>query len=151
MRRANPEVLGSLFWIAMGALFLIGGLGLNMGTLRRPGPGFLPVIMAGLTICLSMGVLLQGLAKRASSLPPIAWKRHVVVISSIIGYTLLLEVIGFLLSTFVLMSVLFGTLFDGQRRWVRATSYAAVTAVGAWLVFSVACQVPFPTPLIFRG
>jgi hypothetical protein len=108
--RLNTNVLGSLFWIAVGVVFFLGGIGANVGTFRRPGPGFLPAIMAGAVICL-----------------------------------------GFPFSTFVLMFILFGVLFEGNNRWAKSVIYAAITAFAAWLVFSVGCQVPFPTPLIFGG
>lgn len=151
MVRPNTNILGSFFWIAVGVVFLLGGIGANVGTFRRPGPGFVPAIMAGLVICLGLGLLIQGLVKKGLPLPHIVWKKHLVVIASIIGYTFLIGLIGFPFSTFVLMFVLFGMLFEGSNRWIRSVVYAAITAFAAWLVFSVGCQVPFPTPLILRG
>jgi putative tricarboxylic transport membrane protein len=151
MRRLNTDILGSFFWIVVGVAFLLGGIVANMGTLRKPGPGFLPVIMAGLVICFGLMLLIQGLVKKGLPLPRIIWRKHLVVIVSIIGYTFLIGLIGFPFSTFVLMFVLFGMLFEGNNRWVKAVFSAVITAFAAWLVFSVGCQVPFPTPLIFRG
>lgn len=151
MKSANSEVIGSLFWVVFGALFLVGSFDLNVGTLRRPGPGFLPLIMAGLSVCLSLGVLVHGIAKGGPRLPRLPWKRHAAVISSIIGYSLLIEVVGFLLSSWVLMAILFGVFFDGESKWIKVTLYSGLTAASAWLVFVLGCQVHFPTPLIFRG
>jgi hypothetical protein len=151
MIRLNTDFLGSLFWIAVGAVFFIGGIWANVGTFRRPGPGFLPAIMAGMVICLGLALLIQGLVKKGLPLPRIVWKKHLIIIASIIGYTFLIGLIGFPFSTFVLMFILFGMLFEGNNRWVRSVLYAAITAFAAWLVFSVGCQVPFPTPLIFGG
>jgi hypothetical protein len=151
MRHLNADVAGSLFWIAVGFLFLLGGIGENMGTLRKPGPGFLPAIMAGLVICFGLTLLIQSLIKEGLPLPRVVWKKHLVVIISIIGFTCLVGLIGFPFSTFVLMFVLYGMLFEGKHRWAMSVLSAAITAFVAWLIFSVGCQVPFPTPLIFSG
>jgi len=59
-------------------------------------------------------------------------------------YGLLLDLVGFLLSTFVLMAVIFGLFFEGKGRWKKVISCAAATAVIGWLVFSLALKVPFP-------
>jgi len=151
MKRFNADVVASLFWIVVGFLFLLGGIGGNIGTLRKPGPGFLPAIIAGLVICFGLILLIKSLIKEGLPLPRVVWKKHLVVIISIIGFTCLIELIGFPFSTFVLMFVLYGMLFDGRHRWAMSGLSAALTAFVAWLVFSVGCQVPFPTPLIFRG
>ena len=151
MKRLNSDLVTSFFWIAVGSVFLLGGIGNSVGTFRKPGPGFLPVFMAGIVTCLGLALFIQGLINESQPLPIVAWKKHLVVIISIIGYTFLIGLIGFPFSTFVLMIILFGILFEGERKWVKAALAAAVTAFAAWLVFSVACQVPFPRPLIFRG
>jgi hypothetical protein len=151
MKRLNTDVVGSLFWIVVGVLFLLGGISDNVGTLRKPGPGFLPSIMAGLVLCLGLALLIHGVVKAGNPLPRVVWKKHAVVIASIMAYTLLIGVIGFAFSTFVLMTVLFGMLLEGKYRWPKAFLYGAITAFAAWLVFCVGCQVPFPTPMIFGG
>ena len=114
MRRLNADVLGSLFWIIVGILFLLGGIGVNLGTLRKPGPGFLPAVMGGLVIGFGLILLVQSLIKEGLPLPRVAWKKHLVVIISIIGFTCLVGLIGFPFSTFVLMFVLTGCFSKGS-------------------------------------
>jgi putative tricarboxylic transport membrane protein len=151
MKRLNADFVTSLFWIAVGCAFLLGGIGEGLGTLRKPGPGFLPFCVASVVICLGLALFVNSLISESQPLPTVAWKKHLVVIISIIGYTFLIGLIGFPFSTFVLMIILFGMLFEGEHKWLKAALAAAITAFAAWLVFSVACQVPFPRPLIFRG
>ncbi len=74
----------------------------------------------------------------------VQWKPQTVLVVSVLFYGVLLGLAGFLLSTFVLMFVLFALFFEGKRRWPRMLFYAATTAVIGWLVFSVALKVPFP-------
>jgi hypothetical protein len=146
MRRKESEVVGSLFWMAIGIFFAVGGVKLNVGTLRNPGPGFLPVIMALVLIFFSLFTLVKGLI--ISSVRPVSgfpWKRPALMIASVFFYGLLLELVGFLLSTFITMFILFG-LLRGKSSWTMVFIYAAITALAGWLVFSVALNIPFPSP-----
>ena len=110
----------------------------------NPGPGFLPLGMASLLILLSLFNLAKGLIGPEGVLKGIQWKGQSVVVASVFLYGLLLELVGFLLSTFALMFVLYGFLFEGKNRWPRVLFYAAATALVGWLVFSAALKVPFP-------
>ena len=142
MRRLG--FIGGLFWMAVGLVFALMGVQLNVGTLSDPGPGFLPVVMAMLLVFLSLFNLLKGVIKAERSVKSIYWRRHALIIASVFVYGLLLGFVGFLFSTFVLMFILFGLLAKGEHKWGRVFCYAAVTALAAWAVFSVALGVPFP-------
>ena len=144
MKRLGSEIVGSLFWLAVGVFFAVGGIMLKPGTLRNPGPGLLPLIMSLLLISFSLFVLLRGLIGPEGILKGIQWKGQAVVVASVFLFGLLLDLLGFLLSTFALMFVLYGLLFEGKNKWPRVFFYAAATALVGWLVFSVALKVPFP-------
>lgn len=144
MKRIGPEAAGSFFWLAVGTFFAIGGILLKPGALRNPGPGFLPLMMALLLICFSLIVLAKGLVNPGKLLDRIPWKKQGIMVISVLLDGVLLDFLGFLISTFLLMLVLFGLLFKGKYRWARVFFYAAGTALIGWLVFSVALHVPFP-------
>ncbi len=144
MKRIGSEVVGSLFWLVVGVFFAVGGVLLKPGTPRNPGPGFLPLIMALLLVCFSLLVLVKGFSAPERHPEAARWKSQAVLIGSVFAYGWLLDLAGFLLSTFGLMCVLFALMSSGKWRWVRACLYAAPTALIGWLVFSVALKVPFP-------
>ncbi len=144
MKRLGSEAAGSLFWLAVGVFFAVGGVLLKPGTLRNPGPGFLPLVMALLLACLSLFVLTRGLSLQAKRLEAIHWKGQAALVGAVFVYGWFLDLAGFLLSTFGLMCVLFGLMSSGNGRWPRACLYAAATALAGWLVFAVALKVPFP-------
>jgi len=144
MKRMETEAIGSLFWLAVGVFFAVGGILLKLGTLRNPGPGFLPLMMASLLVAFSLFVFVRGLVEPGKVLRGVQWRSQAVLVVSVLLYGLLLGFAGFLLSTFVLMFVVFGLFFEGMRRWPKVLFYAAATAVIGWLVFSVALKVPFP-------
>jgi len=144
MKRIAADVIGSLFWLAVGIFFAVGGILLRPGTLRNPGPGFLPLMMALLLICFSLFILARGLVGSGSLLKGIRWSRQAVMVLSVFLYGLLMDWVGFFFSTLALMFVLYGVLFEGKGRWTRVLFCAAVTALAGWLVFSVILKVPFP-------
>ena len=144
MNRIRSDVIGGLFWLAVGIFFAVGGILLRPGTLRNPGPGFLPLVMASLLICFSLFILIKGLVGSGSLLKALRWRRQAVMMLSVFLYGVVMEWVGFFFSTLALMFVLFGVLFQGKGRWPKVLFCAAVTALAGWLVFSVILKVPFP-------
>src|SRR4030042_1161655 len=135
LRYKESEVLGSLFWVAVGIFFAIGGVKLNPGTLHNPGPGFLPLILALMLIVFSLFTLVSGLIRPIRPVTRFPLRTPALVIASVFFYGFLLDFVGFLLSTFILMVILFALLIRGKNRWPRAFLYAATAALVAWLVF----------------
>jgi hypothetical protein len=74
----------------------------------------------------------------------IPWRRPIFAIASVFFFGLMLDLVGFLLSTFMMMFILIG-LLRGKSSWIMVFIYAAATALAAWLVFSVAFSIPFPS------
>ena len=140
----RSEIIEGLFWIAWGIFFVFFGFKLNFGAFNNPGSGFLPVITAFILILLTLLLLQRGLMRAEKSAIRIPWQRPALMIVCVFFYGLLLEFAGFFLSTLVFMFLQFG-LLKGKGRWSGVLIYAAATAVGAWLVFSVISGIPFPT------
>ena len=132
--------------MAVGVSFGAGGILLKPGALRNPGPGFLPLVMAVLLVLFSLMNLIRGLLKPKAPLTRFSWRRSAWVVVSVFFYGLLLDLFGFLISTFVLTAILFSLLVTGKNKWPKVLLYAAATALVSWLVFSVALKVPFPSP-----
>jgi putative tricarboxylic transport membrane protein len=144
MKRMGTEAIGSVFWLAVGVFFAVGGILLKLGTLRNPGPGFLPLLMALFLVSFSLFVFVRGLVEPGKLLRGVQWRSQAVLVVSVLLYGVLLGLAGFLFSTFVLMAVLFGLFFEGKGRWRKVIFCAAATALIGWLVFYVALKVPFP-------
>lgn len=149
MKRIDSDVVGGLFWVAVGILSGIGAVLLGVGTLKSPGPGFLPVIMAALLVIFSLATIVYGWRGLEKPLIPIAWRKQAFVIAMVVVYSELLELLGFLLSTLILMSALFGLLFETRHRLRNVLICAVITAAAAWLVFVVVAKMPFPEARLF--
>jgi len=145
MKRLDLDVIGGLFWAAVGIFFASGAVKLKLGTFRNPGPGFIPLGIALLLLLFSLFTVAKGLVKPTGRAREIPWKRPAVVIGAVSLYGLLLSIIGFLPATFILMVILLGLLMRAdKRRSLYVLLFSAATALGAWLVFSVFLRVPFP-------
>ena len=150
--RMQREVAGSLFWFAVGIFFALIAANMILGTFRKPGPGFLPLGMALLLIFCSLIELLYGLRGPIKPIGVILWKRPAFVLVSVFFYSYLLELIGFLFSTFFLMVVLFALLMSPKKhKWSSVIFCSAISALVAWLVFKILLRIPFPVPLIGVG
>src|SRR3990170_7361976 len=99
MKRLDSEVIGSLFWMAVGISFALGAVKLKLGTFRNPGPGFIPLGMSLLLLSFSLFNLTKGLINPARYASGIPWKRPALVVASVLLYMWLLVLIGFLPST----------------------------------------------------
>jgi putative tricarboxylic transport membrane protein len=144
----NFEFIGSAFWLAVGLLICEEAYRINLGNFHNPGPGFLP-FGAGLVLAgLSSVVLLRSLGRRIMEKESF-WAekdRRLKVgltLVTIIIYGLLLEPLGFLLTTFVTMGFLFKAI--EPQRWRTVLLGAFLSALGAHLIFQVWLKVELPT------
>jgi hypothetical protein len=140
----------SLFWLAVSIFVLIGSLRMGIGTLPNPGMGFMSFGASGLLGILSLTLFLKTiLEKEESRIESIFtntfWKRIVLVLITLVSYAKLMPQAGYLVSTFLLMTVLFWTI-KGQKWWgVLASSF--LTTIITYYVFSKWLNIQFPQGL----
>jgi hypothetical protein len=103
--RADHLVGGALF--LLGLAVLAGSGGLPMGRLAFPGPGFMPVLLAGL--CLIFGLLIVLFGRTSPRLVDIDWhesRRAAIVFGVIALTTLVFQTLGFVLAVGAMLFVL---------------------------------------------
>jgi putative tricarboxylic transport membrane protein len=134
----------TFFWIALG--IFVGGYSylIGLGKLLDPGPGLFP-------FTLSLVVLLLSIYKLAKELPSIEerkgesrkQKEHnsfentgkIVILTVILfAYTYILEPLGFLLTTFLVMAALLRV--AGYTQWIRIIVYAIIICVITYAGFT---------------
>jgi putative tricarboxylic transport membrane protein len=138
---------------AAAAVLLVVGLGgaiearrLTIGDPGHPGPGFFPFWLA-LALCLAALALLlkpSPAAPRPVNAPAERLKHGRVVLALVasVAYTVGLEPLGFLLTTFLFLLFLLGAI--ESRRSVPSIAISAATAVASHLVFKVWLGVQLP-------
>ena len=74
------------------------------------------------------------------------WSKVIMVLAGLVIYAILLPSMGYLITTFALMLLLFG-IIERPRLWVQLTT-ALFTAFATYLVFYVLLGIQLPRGLI---
>ena len=135
--------------VAGGALVLVGLVAmwesrrLPLGTLHRPGPAYMPVVLALLLIM--FGLALGILASRSGRFAEVGWHewRHAVAIFGACAFAAWgLERIGYRLTVAI---VLFFLLYVLERRRLPLTVVLTLAiAWGSFFLFDTVLRVPLP-------
>jgi putative tricarboxylic transport membrane protein len=141
----------SLFWLLLSISIFIESLRLGIGTPGNPGMGFMSFGASGLLGILSVVLFVRSSLKKEKAVAaPLfsgkLWKRALFVLISLVLYSRLLPVAGFLISTFLLMTLLFWIL-ERKKVWLVFVLSLLTTAV-TYYVFSIALNCQFPSGLL---
>ena len=143
------NVIASLLVTIVGVVFLVASIPLGLGTIWDPGPGLVPFMAAGFLIVLSFGVVLEDRLKKSGASRSIkifgGEKRRgmaLLVVLSLFGYFLIMNLLGFRLSTFLLLIFLFKV--PEKQSWKVVITAALLTMVCAYFVFDYFLKIDFP-------
>jgi putative tricarboxylic transport membrane protein len=149
MRKKGVDLWTGLFLMIFSGVVMHEALDLEVGTPTNPGSGFM---IFGTAVVLGVLALLQFLKSLLSpeQTGPIQEKIHLWRIVAVIGanvlYIVLLERVGFLLCTFLLLCFLFQAYEKGK--WTSAIGGAAATSFFTYVIFSRLLQLNLPKGLI---
>ena len=111
----TEELPPILFWILLGLYVSWASRGMGIGTLYYPGPGLMPFYLGIALVLISVYMLFRLFIKRTSEEeePGIDWRRiryfrMAVVVTALIIYSLVIEQVGYIVATLILMVILFG-------------------------------------------
>jgi putative tricarboxylic transport membrane protein len=149
----DRDVTSSMFWILIGILFCIGGLHYGIRRSGIPGPGFLPFATGLILVALSLILLLSRFLKRRDEAGAIgepmprgeALRRILKALGALCLYVLILEPLGFLLTTFLFMIL---ALRLEPRRWAFILTLAIGATAFFFLLFKVLLRVPLPPGIL---
>ena len=137
----------SLFWLLVSIAVFVESIRLGIGTVHDPGRGFITFGASGILGILSLALFFQAsLGKEEIEREPLfagkLWKRVLFVLVSLAVYSRVMPVLGYLITTFVLMALLFWLLERKKILLVVLSSFLATLLT--YLVFSkwLNCQFP---------
>jgi putative tricarboxylic transport membrane protein len=141
----------SLFWILFSLVTCIESYRLDLGAITKPGPGFFPFGAGFLMLILSLIALFQSIGKKDTSgktvrVEPLRWWNIVVILAAIPAYGLSLEKIGFLINTFLFITLLLKVV--EPQTWKTSILGGVITAIAANLVFNVLFQAQIPSGIL---
>ncbi len=145
----SRDRVSGLLWLAVALFAAVQGLSLKLGSLQRPGPGFFPfwggVALGLLSIVLIVRSRRPDVAAGARPRPDTA--KPVVAVGAVLGYLLLLELLGFVAVTFLFLLLLFRL---EQRGWAVSAATAVAGALASYAMFQLWLKTQLPTgPLGF--
>ncbi len=146
MRRYDQ--ISSIFLLISFAFVLVGSLRLPVGTFKNPGSGLFLLLTGILTIILSGALLirsfLQSPSERKESFwwREIRWYKIVGTVLALLAYALILEWLGFLFVTFLLMFFLLKSI--GSQTLKLSLGMTILITLSAYLLFKVLLKVQLP-------
>jgi putative tricarboxylic transport membrane protein len=133
----------TIFWLALSFFLMIVAYQEGLGRLSKPGPGLAPLLMGALLLLLSFlnayfEFAARRSAKKTESKPSAEQgktnlKKIGMVFISLFLYGLLLNVLGFIISTFLLLFIMFCGLGVKKR---SAAVASVVSSLGCYFLFT---------------
>lgn len=149
----NAQRWSSLFWLAVGLISLYGSFHLGLGSLHEPGSGFLPFLAGCFIGIMALIVFLQSVirdrgvqSKIAALWAGVNWDRPLIISLLILGFVLVLERLGFILTSFLLMFSLFK--WVERLSWAKAMIIPGLTLGLTYLLFDVLLKATLPKGIL---
>ncbi len=151
MRIKSVGKVEGFSWLGIGITMCGLAWRVNLGSFQEPGPGFVAFV-SGLFI-FSIGVILlvsEGLSKMSlgnrsdlsQAFQNISWPRLAYTMALLTVYGLLLNILGYIITTFLVM---WGLFHDWEKNRWASSLLASLTTVGVtYLVFEVWLHCQFP-------
>jgi putative tricarboxylic transport membrane protein len=139
-------VIVNIFWLVLSTAVCVESWSLKVGGLHNPGPGFLPFYTAILLGFLALISLLQTLKESEGSASKIwggiQFGKLAILLGALFLYVFLLDWLGFLLGTFLLLLVLFRIV--EPYGWKTILLSSLLTIGGMYLFFVILLESRLP-------
>jgi len=148
--RSKGYIVVGAVGICLSVLYLALSFQMPMGRVRQPGAGVFPVISGFLLLLGSVSALWEGLKLRKSETVELPagsdLLRLLAVLGGVLGYLVLLPILGQLISSTLFCFVLIRAL-SSLSLW-RVTLYALLMAGAAYLLFVRFLTLPMPVGIL---
>jgi hypothetical protein len=147
----NRETILALFWVLLGMTIAVWSATFPFGNLEDPGPAYFPTALGLIIAVMGVLLLLRGRkAKETDALKPLdppishraAARRVVFYLGGMTVSAALLEVLGFVLTMFLMILFMMRTI--SPQRWKKALFYSLISALGSLVVFRVLLKTQLP-------
>jgi putative tricarboxylic transport membrane protein len=141
----------ALFFLVFSLFVCQQSVGMDLGTFRQPGPGFLSFSAGAVIGILAFWFLIQSTISKGSrgKAGPsedregtLAKTRPLLICLALFGYVIVFNWLGFVLSTFLFVLCVFPV--AEPQRWWRVVMKATLITIGNYVVFVVWLGVDLP-------
>lgn len=149
----KADQISGVFWVLFALYFMYGSNRLGLGSLRQPGSGFFPFVCSSFILLMAIIVLIQsfirgmGLPTKVSALwKGVSWQRATGIALIMLGYILVLERIGFVLTAFILLLMLLKVV-EGQS-WKKALVISFLATTASHVIFNILLKTALPRGIL---
>lgn len=148
----KADRISGVFWLVFGLFICIESYRLGLGTLHKPGPGFLYFWTSIFLIIMCIVVLIRAWRSTGAEEPGASifgkenLQKIALVLISLFLYAIFMETIGFILITLLLFVYLLGII--EKKRWFYTIFVSVAVTVAAYLIFETWLQSQLPKGLL---
>jgi putative tricarboxylic transport membrane protein len=118
---------------------------LKIGTFHNPGTGFFPFLAGVVFAVLSLTLLIQSLVAGENVegiLGKVRWKNIILVLICLVVYAVVLEKLGFMISTIFFIGVVLRVI--EKKRWSLVVAVSVSATLVFWVIFQYWLQSQLP-------
>jgi putative tricarboxylic transport membrane protein len=144
-KRAVPDILAGLIFVAFGLAFAVTSLSYELGTPLRMGPGYFPLVLGGILVLLGLLIVGKGFISGSDAeerLGSVPWRALFLIVLAVLFFGLTVRGLGLVPATAV--TALLTALASYRTGILAAVAIAAGLTVLCVLVFLVALQLRLP-------
>jgi putative tricarboxylic transport membrane protein len=151
----RTDQVSGLFWVLLGGVICFESTRLGLGSWKEPGPGFMCLVTGSLAALLGAALFIKSLRGKARrdadsrSVIKANVTRVGIVISSLVAYIILLSRLGYILSTFLLLGLLFNV--HPAKGWPLRLIAAAAISLITFIAFRAWLDCPLPRGIFSMG
>ena len=150
----RQDQISSFLWLLMGLFIIIVSVfSLSIGTVADPGPGLFPLIMGVALSSLSLVILIKSTFEKSIERKTLdklwtglKWPKMFYTIGALLVYIIILDKIGFLLTTFFLLIFLMRVI--EPQKWRLVIGLSILASVGSYVLFGRLLEMELPTGFI---
>lgn len=140
MRKAKAEIYATLIIICIGIYCGVGGIRLGIGSLIKPGSGFAifwaSLVLTLLSFTLLINLLFISTKERISLSKRKEWYKPFISVLSMLIYVALLEKLGYILITVILLFIHFSMQGISSKNWKQIAIASLITTFASYYLFS---------------
>lgn len=140
------DIYGAILWAGMAIFIIATAPKIGLGIPRSPGPGLFPLMVGYILLFFSTLMIIIAIHNKKDSQDFNIWPHFRGTVffnfSILIAYTFLLEHIGFIISSLLLLIYLFR--ISGKRKWWFSIGFAFLIVSTAYYFFGILLSAQFP-------
>jgi hypothetical protein len=134
------DIGAGLIFIVIGILFGLGSLELELGTPLRMGPGYFPLVLAGILVVLGLVILAQGFGHPTMGALVVPWRGLVLILAAPVVFGLTVRGLG--LVPALMLVVLIAAFASRRMSMPLALVLTVALSLFCVLVFSFGLGLP---------